>query len=378
MSTPIGQLAVTDAEGLVSLVPHLLGFHPRDSLVVLIMEGTTLAATLRVDLPAKDPGTAGTRPFARHLAGYISAARKANAVFLLVYTEAPWPGTGDGEPPLARFVGELSAALGGYGYDVPDVLLIGGGSWRSLFCGDAACCPPAGHALADVLLSETNLRMVLEGSSPREAVWDGTTGERWPAAAAVRETVQSLASESASVWNTARAFERWCLALEQEPGALLAALRENPADTGALLAGLRDSAIRDALPYAAGVSARAARDALAGRMTRSQRGGPPVELGAFMLGVMRGAPDWDRIQRLWTLCRGLLPAAEGDCRAALLCILAWIEWAKGHSSAAHALVQTCRGESPEYRLARLLDEFLQHGRLPHWASRRETAWTGTP
>ncbi|GLZ28103.1 hypothetical protein Lesp02_02930 [Lentzea sp. NBRC 105346] len=46
-------LKVADTSNLIAAVPCLLGFHPEDSLVVLVVSQGQVTATLRLDLPAK-------------------------------------------------------------------------------------------------------------------------------------------------------------------------------------------------------------------------------------------------------------------------------------------------------------------------------------
>lgn len=374
MNSPQGQLSVTDAEGVISLVPHMLGFHPRESLVVLIMQGNALEATLRIDLPGSGLGLPSTRRLARHLVDYMRAAPDADGACLVVYSEQERTAE---SLPCQGFIDVVATQLQRCGYRIHDAWLVGCQRWWSYFCTDTACCPGDGRPLDEVVLSDANLRMVLEGSSPVPEPWDGSTDGAWPAVEAVREVVDAQ-REAGDGWKgIIRGLERWCAALDQEPRELLSRLRSNPADAGALLAALGEHMVRDALPFAAGASSTAARKALVGQL---REGGTRVQLrdlGEFMLGHSDRAPHWRTLERLWDLGRGLLPAAQGADRCALLCILAWIEWSKGHSSGAHALIATCRAEEPEYRLARLLDAFWSRGQLPRWATRRETAWSGT-
>ena len=44
------RVRLTDPSELIAAVPHLLGFHPRDSLVVISLDGRRLGVTLRADL----------------------------------------------------------------------------------------------------------------------------------------------------------------------------------------------------------------------------------------------------------------------------------------------------------------------------------------
>lgn len=374
MNSSPGQLSVTNAEGVISLVPHMLGFHPRESLVVLIMHDNALEATLRVDLPAPGLDLAATRRLARHLMDYMRAAPDANGACLVVYAEqAHIP---KGGLPFQEFIDVVATQLQRGGYRIPDAWLVGRQRWWSYFCSETSCCPAGGRPLESVLLSDAHLRMVLEGSSPLADLWDGTGTGDWPGVEAVREVVDAQRACGDGWKDIIRGLERWCAALDQEPEDLLARLRSSPADTGALLAALDTQMVRDALPFAAGASTVAARHALVGQLRDRGSRGQLRELGEFMLGNSDRAPHWTALERLWTLGRHLLPAARETDRCALLCILAWIEWAKGHSSGAHALITTCRAEDPGYRLASLLDAFLARGRLPRWATNRETAWAG--
>jgi hypothetical protein len=52
MSTPLlPPLKVLAPEDLIASVPHILGFHPENSLVVMAMDACSLTFTMRVDLP---------------------------------------------------------------------------------------------------------------------------------------------------------------------------------------------------------------------------------------------------------------------------------------------------------------------------------------
>lgn len=52
VSEPQARLAVRNVDDLVGLVPFLIGFHPADSLVILVLEEGRVAVTARVDLMA--------------------------------------------------------------------------------------------------------------------------------------------------------------------------------------------------------------------------------------------------------------------------------------------------------------------------------------
>lgn len=55
MSAPTaGCIRLSDPSELIAAIPHLLGFHPRDSVVLMALHGKSLGLTMRADLVAAD------------------------------------------------------------------------------------------------------------------------------------------------------------------------------------------------------------------------------------------------------------------------------------------------------------------------------------
>ncbi len=50
-----GRLAVRDLDDLIGVVPYLVGFHPADSLVIMVVDDGEVAVTARVDLGSVHP-----------------------------------------------------------------------------------------------------------------------------------------------------------------------------------------------------------------------------------------------------------------------------------------------------------------------------------
>ncbi|MEU5692730.1 DUF4192 domain-containing protein [Actinosynnema sp. NPDC020468] len=90
---------VTTPADLLAAVPHLLGFHPSDSLVLLVLEGRAITLTLRTDLPPPR----GT-PLSTGLL-LPPVLDRADAVLVVVV------GGGGGDPPEVLPEAELAAAL---------------------------------------------------------------------------------------------------------------------------------------------------------------------------------------------------------------------------------------------------------------------------
>jgi uncharacterized protein DUF4192 len=132
---------------LVEAVPYLLGFHPRDSLVIVgfalasadgCPDATHVSVTMRLDL-TDDPVGAGD--LASLVSALVNAGTESAAV--LVYRDAGMTG----RSAAARFepmVTAVSRALAGSGISLMDALVVTPSRWWSLQCGNDRCCPAAG------------------------------------------------------------------------------------------------------------------------------------------------------------------------------------------------------------------------------------------
>src|SRR3954470_14296584 len=83
---------ISSLDDVVASVPHLLGFHPRDSLVAVALRGPRerMALTMRL---ARDPDHLDT-----HIAQYVADAlvrADADGAFVFVYTDGPDADHGD-------------------------------------------------------------------------------------------------------------------------------------------------------------------------------------------------------------------------------------------------------------------------------------------
>jgi len=125
-------------------MPHRVGFHPTESLVVLCLQGPRRRdkVAMRLDLP--DP--AHDAVMAAEVVDRLTRLG-ADAAILVCYTEAPGPAHGLIRAPLVR---ALRRGLAGKGIDVPHAILVREGRWWSYFCS-AACCPPEGTPISEQL-----------------------------------------------------------------------------------------------------------------------------------------------------------------------------------------------------------------------------------
>jgi hypothetical protein len=124
---------------LVAATPHLIGFQPRNSLVLFALApapvgGAEVVATMRVDLPP----AVDRVDFARWLTEPLSAAVERSDAFVLVTV------TDDRDPDAAAVLSVVAVELSRVGAHVLDCLEVVDGRWRSTWCDDEACCSRRG------------------------------------------------------------------------------------------------------------------------------------------------------------------------------------------------------------------------------------------
>ena len=110
------RLSVHNIDDLVGLVPYLIGFHPEESLVVIVIEGGRVEVTARVDLAAVS-GRSSPAPLVARLFDRYPAA----GGWFVAYTE---------DDELAWDVLRGCSVAGGE-LRVQRLLQVGSASWRS-------------------------------------------------------------------------------------------------------------------------------------------------------------------------------------------------------------------------------------------------------
>lgn len=116
ISEPLARLAVHSIDDLVGLVPYLIGFHPEESLVVIVIDSGRVEVTARVDLEAVSGRNSPDGLVARLFHRYPRAAG-----WFIAYTD---------DDDLAWEVLGGCAALGG-DLRVQRLLQVGQDEWRS-------------------------------------------------------------------------------------------------------------------------------------------------------------------------------------------------------------------------------------------------------
>jgi len=126
---------------ILTSVPHLLGFHPTESLVIICLSGPRRrqGLTMRMDLPAARYEAQMSLELATRV-----AHEAADEVLLICYTQAADAGE---ELPRASLVDMLGELLAQHEIGVHDAYLARGTRWWSYVCRDPRCCPAAGTEL---------------------------------------------------------------------------------------------------------------------------------------------------------------------------------------------------------------------------------------
>jgi Domain of unknown function (DUF4192) len=129
------RIRVGSVAGFLAVIPHLLGFHPSQSMVVVGLDARRgrIMLAFRYDLP-DPPDRVRSAQIADHAAAVLSARGAATAI-------AAGYGAGTLVTPVAE---ALRAALRGAGITVRDVLRVADGRYWSYICQEPRCCPPDG------------------------------------------------------------------------------------------------------------------------------------------------------------------------------------------------------------------------------------------
>jgi hypothetical protein len=311
---------ISDPGEIAAALPQLLGFRPRESVVMIGLTGPAgrrVGLCARVDIPPAEHAAV----VARALAARVRTDRP-RGVLVVVVSDQP----GGSELPHRALAGEAVRALAEIGVAVPDVLLVREDRWWSYDCPHPCCHPRAGTPLpagATELAAATvaagtvveddrsalAARIAAPGRAQRRAMAEvcGRVAEQ------CTEDLLEVGGErvAAQSWTAVTAALARC-----RPGVTR---RLDDGDVARIVWGLRDVDVRDrALELALGADAAAA-------------------------------------EQLWTECTRRAPAPLDAAPATLLAVSAWL---RGDGAMANVALGRALASEPGYRLALLLSEAL--------------------
>ena len=333
---------VADAGEFLALIPALLGYHPIDSVVVVLFDGKLSRGAMRFDMPF-DRGTAAQ--LADVATGLVCKVSGATGLALVVY----------GDPDLAEHIwSDLGPRAESAGLRVVDALVVNDGRWARIGTG--------GELAELAAVPEPFSGMVNDG--------DQFSGAELPMADA------TLATEVArGIENDSR---------DLSPDEMLA-LFERAVDARAdgltttdwtnLAWCLARPALRDVALMQWTGDQKAGSTALEAQLAWEQGSEYPSSLARVMWGEgLR--PNPHRLERALAVCIGGAVHAPVDKRPGALAAAAWLSWSLGHSTHADKHAQQAQSIDPEHGLAQIVRTMVAAGRLPEWAFECAESTTG--
>jgi len=312
---------------VAAALPHLLGFHPRESLVLLGLGGDSgrrLGMTVRADLPPAEHAGSLAAALARSL-----STDQPDGALVVVVSEAPDDGPPDRpELPHRALVRETVRALAAVGVRADDTLFLRSGRY---WCYDCPCghCRPGRGTPVPTEVTELEVASIATGTvveRGREGLLTRIAPPPGRDRGAIAAACARVAVEcSAAVLDSgleAVAAESWTAVTDAvarcRPGAApVCGLSDT--EVARVVWGLRDGDVRDlALTLALGAESAAA-------------------------------------EQLWTECTRRAPAPLDAAPATLLAVSAWL---RGDGAMANVALDRALTSEPRYGLARLLREAL--------------------
>jgi len=312
------QLRAATPDAVLAVIPHMLGFYPSRSLVVLgLGEQNRVMVTFRYDLP--EPSDYELATDIAHHAEYVLTRERISAAMLIGY--------GPGELVLP-VLAQTAARIGNQGIHLQEALRADAGRYWSLLCSDVSCCPPEGRSYDP-------------GSHPAAAAMTDAGLTAHPDREALARTIQRPAGTAGTI---ARATEEARLRLARLAG-------------GGEAAGDRDPKLQ---------VIRAGRSQVQ-QAIRRYRAGDRIDsiahlawLAVLLSDIWVRDDAWARMTpahrdehcRLWT---DVLRAAAVDFVPAPASLLAFTAWQAGNGALAAMAVDQALAADPAYSMARLLN-----------------------
>ena len=384
-SREVPRIRVSSVAGFLAVIPHLLGFHPSQSMVVVGLDARRgrIVLAFRYDLP-DPPDAARSRDIAEHAAAVLRKRRIRTAIAA---------GYGDGTlvTPVAE---QVRTGLRGAGIALRDLLRVQDGRYWSYVCTDPGCCPPDGVPF-DLSAHPAAAAMTAAGM-------------------AARPDRASLAASLAPL--TGRAAESMREATDR------AELRAGELIASSGVQGSASSGVQGSAP--SGVQGSASSGAQDGAPARAPGGAPSSALGSRWLVVEAGREAvraaisiyrhggqitdhdqlawltvtisdlrvrddaWARMdprhradhQRLWT---DVVRHAREPYVPAPASLLAFTAWQSGDGALANVAIERALAADAEYSMAHLIGQALDAGlppsaaRLPMTPEEVEASYAGT-
>ncbi|HEY4269543.1 MAG TPA: DUF4192 family protein [Galbitalea sp.] len=360
---------------LLALVPTLAGFEPRNSLLLLMFRGKRTCGAIRFDLPPSSSPTVLKR-LANHVVGTVCRVPGVDGVVPIVYTDEKI--ATESALPRDDYLRVVKRRLHHSGLFVKALLCVASNGWASYLDPQR---PQHGHPLDDISRSkllrnipagirdirtlggtlpevshEHRVRFLERFDDLRARVDLALAGDPEvdddpdPGVVPVHDIVKLF--EDALRWDEAE-IERWgplLMLILQEPTARDSAMLQWATNE---IVGEMSLGLAPLMPGQPGAAAMV--DSATGEL-----------IGNLMLGI-GPRPDPGRVLAGIELLRRLTPLLDDQQQLAPLCMLAWLNWALGHGSAAGDYLDRAVRIDPAYGMAEVLGTMLGNGIMPDWA-----------
>jgi hypothetical protein len=382
---PMHTYTLAHGPGLIGLVPHLIGYLPQDSLVLVTAQSTAsgsgaLGASLRMDFDHERAARLDEAALETMLRP-LDLADGADTVFPVLFS-APVAVHHTGLDALTADTAAARALLDGLSFVCDGLAARGFDVVQPLWAGEEMCGRVGEHGgtpLARARETPAVVGMIAEGSRAAESFEDCVRApEALPAhAAEIEQLREGTDDEEAAraLLRTARtlteraqrraeAHERPAPFGPPEPAAVLALDRFLPRLPDRdwvqmLLSG-------DHPGFSAAALAEAEED---GFLAHARRAGALPGAAQELVGFCPRPP------RLWALAeavdwlRGCLPYIGAEARPGLYALLAWFEWSRVRMRFAEHYALAALEADGDHRLAQLVLRAVRAGLPPVWAQR---------
>jgi hypothetical protein len=138
---------------LLAAVPFLVGYHPKDSLVVIALKEGAVGMAMRVDYPSRDHKEIALR--ALQLASYLKRENAEGAI-VVGYLPSELHKESQNLEPYTHAISEQ-------GIEVKEAIEVRDNRFRSIMCADLSCCPVEGSTIPPISDSRITAEQVALG-----------------------------------------------------------------------------------------------------------------------------------------------------------------------------------------------------------------------
>ncbi|RKW71694.1 DUF4192 family protein [Galactobacter caseinivorans] len=351
---------------VVAMVPHRMGFHPQNSLVLVLVDADgRWFATARQDWREETPPgrlcewVEDVACDADHVLVGLYGPRQEARDLLMVVTVC-----------VENVARGWVMHPDGWDEAVPP------GRWVE-------------HPLEEVWASPAQLECWSEGSTPGDQppahplvpAWEGARGRDWRRS--LEQAREQLPQDTPASMSDTWGLVAWDHVLGEVSEALEAGA-EIPWEAlleplAVAVLGLNSPTVRDSMFVGALVGPRPATPEIAatqgpwrddwwdeqkGRLLTDTEMGTRVLLGEFDAPPRTAAGTALRV-----VLEEMVEQSPPDCAAHMLCLLSWMDWAMGRGSMAAAGLERALALTPGHPFATLLLSFVDTGTVPRWLRR---------